>query len=112
MPLRDGSRRRRQLRVAQPLRPVRLGGRLERPDERRRAPERDLDVGPAGELEDRARVDGDLLRIDVARDAGRRHELHVGRARRVQEREAVVDPGVDVEDERGPVGHPRMLPER
>ncbi len=94
------------------LRPVRLGRRLERADERRLAPERDLDVGPAGELEDRPRVDRDLRRVDVARHAGRGDELGVGRGGRVEEREAVVDPGVDVEDEGRPLGHGPMLAER
>ena len=32
--------------------------------------ERDLDVGPAGELQDRPRVDAHLDGPDVARDAG------------------------------------------
>ena len=93
-------RRRRQLGVAEALRAVRLGRRLERADERDLAPERDLDVGPAGELEDGPGVDRDLAGVDVARDAGHRDELGLGRGGRVEEREAVVDPGVDVEDER------------
>ena len=66
-----GRGRRRELGVAEALRAVRLGRRLERPDERDLAPERDLDVGPAGQLEDRPRVDRDLPRVDVARHAGR-----------------------------------------
>ena len=52
--VRQRPRRRRQLGVTEALRPVRLGRRLERADERRLAPDRDLDVGPAGELEDGA----------------------------------------------------------
>ena len=45
--LRQRPRRRRQLGVAEALRSVRLGRRLERADQRHLAPERDLDVGPA-----------------------------------------------------------------
>ena len=61
-------RRRRQLGVAEALRPVRLGRRLERPDERDLAPERDLDVGPPGELEDRPRVDRRPARASMLPD--------------------------------------------
>ena len=67
---------------------------------------------PAGELEDGPRVDRDLAGVDVARDAGRGDELGVGRGGGVEQREAVVDAGVDVEDERHPVGHGPMLAER
>ena len=52
----QGGGRRRQLGVAEALRPVRLLGRLERPDERRLAPHRDLDVGPARRARGSARV--------------------------------------------------------
>ena len=53
--------------------------------------------------------------VDVARHAGRRDDLGVGRGGGVEERQAVVDAGVDIDDERGPVGssgHPPMLAER
>ena len=104
--VRQRLRGRRQLGVTEALRTVRLGRRLERPDERRFAADRDLDVGPARELEDGARVDRDLPRIDVARDAGDRDEVGIGRAGRVEQGEAVVDAGVDVEDQRRPAfGH-------
>ncbi len=53
--------RRRQLGVAETLRPVRLGRRLEPADERDLAAHRDLDVGPTDELEDGPGVDADLL---------------------------------------------------
>ena len=43
--------------------------------------------------------------VDVARDAGHRDELGVGRGGGVEQGEAVVDAGVDVEDEGGPFGH-------
>ena len=60
----------------------------------------------------RQRVRRDLAGLDVARHAGHRHQLGLGRRRRVQEREAVVDPGVDVEDQRdGRLGHGAMLAE-
>jgi hypothetical protein len=39
--------------VTEALRPVRLGCRLQRSDERDLAPEGDLDVGPTGQFEDR-----------------------------------------------------------
>ena len=68
--LAEGSSRRRQLGVSEALRSVRLGRDLERADERDRAPERDLDVRPAGQLEDGQRVGGDLVRLDVAAAAG------------------------------------------
>ena len=104
----QGGARRRQLGVAEALRSVRLLGRLERADERDLAPERDLDVGATGELEDRPGVDADLAGVDVARHAGRGDDLGVGRSGGVEQGEAVVDAGVDVEDERralGGVGH-------
>ena len=100
---------RRQLGVAQPLRPVRLGRRLERSDERDLAAHRDLDVGAAGELEHGPRVDPDLAGVDVARDAGHGDEVGVGRRGGVEQREAVVDAGVDIEDEGEGGGHAAML---
>ena len=59
------------------------------------------------ELEDRPRVDRHLAGVDVAGDAGRRDELHLGGRAGVEEGEAVVDAGVDVEDQRDPLGHVR-----
>ena len=47
--------------MAQALRPVGLGRRLEWAEERDLAAHGDLDVGPSGELEDGARVDPDLF---------------------------------------------------
>ena len=76
----SGARRRRQLGVTEAPRSVRLRGRLERPDERRLAAERDLDVGPPGQLEDGPRVDRDLARLDVARHAGRGDDSASGEA--------------------------------
>ena len=90
----------RQLGVAEALRSVRLLGRLERADERDLAAQRDLDVRPPGELEDGPRVDPDLAGGDVARHAGRGDDLGVGRGGGVEEGEAVVDAGVDVDDQR------------
>ena len=55
-----------QLRVAQAARPVGLGRRLERPDERHLAAERDLDVASAGQLEHGEGVQRDLPGVDVA----------------------------------------------
>ena len=85
--------------MAQALRPVGLGRGLERPDERDLAAHRDLDVGPAGELEHGPRVDPDLLRVDVAGHARHRDQVGVGGGGGVEQREAVVDAGVDIEDQ-------------
>ena len=74
-------------------------------DQRHLATEGDLDVRPPGELQHGPGVDRDLGGVDVARDAGHRDELGVGRRGDVEQGEAVVDAGVDVEDERGPFGH-------
>ena len=57
---------RRQLRVADAVRAVRLRRRRERPRERLLAPQRDLDVGAARQLEHGPRVLRDLRAIDVA----------------------------------------------
>ena len=97
--------------MAEALRPMGLGRGLERSQERGLAPEGDLHVGPPGELEHRAGVDPDLARVDVARDARDGDEVHLRRGHRVQEGKAVIDPGVDIEDEALPFGHPSMLPE-
>ena len=105
MALRQRGGWRRQLRVAEAARAVRLGRRLERPDERHLAAERDLDVAAAGQLEDRQRVRGDLPRVDVAGDAGDRDQLGLGRGGGVEERERIVDAGIDIEDQRDAVGH-------
>ena len=94
------------------LRSVRLRRRLERSDQRHLATEGDLDVRPPGELQHGPGVDRDLASVDVARHARHRDELGIRRAGDVEQGEAVVDPGVDVEDERGPVGHGPMLASR
>ena len=90
----------RQLGMAEALRTVCLGRRLERLEERPVAPEGDLDIGPSGELEHRAGVPLDLVRVDVAADAGDRDQLRLGARDGIQERQRIVDPGVDVEDQR------------
>jgi hypothetical protein len=87
-------------RVPDSARPVRLRRHLEGPDERHRPSERNLDIGSAGQLQDGPCVLGDLDRVDIARHAGDGDDLSFGRGAGVEEREAVVDPGVDVEDER------------
>ena len=92
------------------LRAVRLGRRLELADQRDLATEGDLDIGPPGELQHGARVDRDLGAVDVAGDARRGDDLGLRRRGGVEQREAVVDAGVDIEDERGAVGHGPMLP--
>ena len=56
---------------------------------------------PPGELQHGPGVPLDLAGVDVAADAGDRDQLGLGRGGRVEQGEAVVDPGVDVEDERG-----------
>jgi hypothetical protein len=107
VPLRNRASGRGQLRVADPARAVRLGGGLERPDERHHAAQRDLDVPAPGQLEHRERVLDDLLRFDVAGAARHREQLDFRRGARVQEGEAVVDAGVDVEQQRNVGGHGR-----
>ena len=91
--------RRGQVRVADPARPVRLGRRLERLHERLLAPERHGHVRPTGQGQDGARVLGDAPRVHVPADARHPDELDLGRGTRVQEREGVVDAGVDIEEQ-------------
>src|SRR5207244_8340264 len=91
MPLAQRPARRRELSMAETLRPVRLGGRLDRLDQRSVAAEGDLDVGPAGELEDGPGVALDLMGVDVAADACDGDELGLRRGRGVQDSYGVVD---------------------
>ncbi len=88
---------------------MRLRGDLEPPHERDLAPERDLHVAPAGELEDRPRVPLDVGGGDVARDACDGPQVGLIRRAGVEEGKQIVDPGIDVEDERDPFRHARML---
>ena len=67
---------------------------------------------PPGELQDSARVDADVMGIDVARHAGRRDELDLREAAAYKQGEAVVDAGVDIEDERMRSAMGTMLPGR
>ena len=107
----QGHRRRRQLGIADPQRAMRLGRGLERAHQRHLATDGDLDLGATGELQDGPRVDRDLARLDVARQARHRDQLGFRRRRGVEQREAVVDAGVDVEDDGDPSGlHGAMLP--
>ena len=99
VPVRERSTSRRQLGVADAARAVGLGRRAHRSDERGLAAERHLDVLAPGQLEHGAGVLGDLPRVDVAADAGDGDQVCLGRRRRVEQREAVVDAGVDVEDQ-------------
>ena len=73
---------------------------LERADERPVGAQRHLDVGPAAELQHGARVALHVVEVDVAGHAGDGHELRLGRGAGVEQRQAVVDAGVDVEDDR------------
>jgi len=61
---------RRQPRIAQTLTAMRLGRRLEAPEERHLTSEGHLDVVAPGELQHGTRVDGHLAGGDVAGDAG------------------------------------------
>ena len=96
-----GQRRRRlgQLGVAEAARAVGLGGDLERPQQRRRAPGGHLDLAAARELEHGAGVSLGVDEGGVARQAGHGDELGVRARARVQQRQRVVDPGVDVEEQ-------------
>ena len=99
----QGDGRLRQLRVADPVRAVRLGRDLERPSQRCLAADGDLDVGPAGQLQHRPRVPRDVGQRRVARQARHRDELRLRARGGVQQRQRVVDPRVDVEDQRDAV---------
>jgi hypothetical protein len=83
--------------------PRRLGRRHEVTDERRHPAERDLDVLAPAQLEDRERVLGDLPPVDVAGAARHGDDLRVRRGAREEEGEAVVDPRVDVDQQRDDV---------
>jgi hypothetical protein len=111
MPIADRSARRRKFCIADAPRSMRLGRGLERPLKRHLASDRDLDIRAAGQLEDGERVDRDLASLDVARHTRDRRDVRLGRPERIEEREAVVDAGVDVEQERdgGALGHHAML---
>ena len=100
MPIGHRHRCWRQARVAESQRAMRLGRRDQRPDERRLAPDCDLDVDPAGELQDCSSVLGDLAGVDVAGHARDADDLGIRRADCVQECEGVVDAGVAVDDDR------------
>ena len=99
MAIRERPARRRQDRIADALRPVRLRRGDERAHQRRLPAQRHLDVVAPCQLEDGARVLGDLAGVHVPADARHGDELGLGRAAGVEQGEAVVDPGVDVEQE-------------
>jgi hypothetical protein len=84
---------------------MRLGGDLQRPDQWDRPADRDLHVVPARQLQHRPRVPLDLVDLDVAADTRDREQLGVVAGGRVQDREAVVDAGVHVEEQRRAGGH-------
>ena len=97
-PARD--RRLRQLRVPEPVRPVRLRRDLERPSQRRLAAEAtSTSARPAS---------SSTARVFRATSASPRSRMHVTATRSasgergVQERQRVVDPRVDIEDQRHP----------
>ncbi len=98
--VRHGAARRWQLGVPDAARSVGLRRRLEWPNEGHLAPQGDLHVLASGQLEHGKRVLDDHARLDIAGAARDGHELGFGGGARVQEREAVVDPGIDVEQER------------
>ena len=104
--------RRRQLGVAQAARPMGFGRRFERPDERHLLPQGDLDVASPGELEDGAGVLGNLAGRDVAGDAGDREQVRLVRGAGIEERQGVVDAGVDVEDQGDALSHEAILAAR
>ena len=109
MAVADRGAGRRQFGVTQTLRPVRLRRRLQGALERHLAAHRDLDIRAPGQFQDGPRVDAHLVGIDVAGHTGDRHEVSLRRCGRVEQGQTVVDAGVDIEDERDPVGHRRML---
>ena len=85
-------------------------------DERSHGARRDRDVGCARRVEDAQGVVDDLCERGVARDARDAEHVEARMAHREQDREGVVDPGVDVEDHgnahRITVAPPRREPPR
>ncbi len=100
MTSRQRPRRGRQERVTESLWSVRLGGGHERAHQRCLATQRDLDVGPTRQLQHGPGVDGHLDRVHIARDARDRPDVGVGGRAGVQQREAVVDARVTVDEQR------------
>jgi len=72
----------------------------QRNDERSEASRRHLDVAGAAQLQDRARVRFHLRLRDISGAAGHCEELDLGCGEREEERDAIVDAGVDVHDQR------------
>ncbi len=93
----------RRLRVAQAMRTMRLRRDLERAQQRQRAARRHGNVAVTGQLQHRERVARRVLERGVAGAARHGDEVGLGARTRVQQRERVVDAGVDVEDERDPL---------
>ena len=86
--------------MAEPARAVHDRERLVVAHERLRGAPRDLDVAAPGELEHRERVLGGVVDRDVAHHGGGADQVDLRRGDRVEERERVVDAGVDVQDQR------------
>ena len=86
---------------AQPLGAVHHREGLPPAVERLRRAARDLHVSGVGELEDQRRVARDRVHMHVAGDACGGDQLDLRGRDGEQERDHVVDTGVDVEDERG-----------
>jgi hypothetical protein len=85
--------------------------RLERSFQRSLTPQRDLDVSATGQRQHRARIDPDLPGVGIARDTGDGDQLDIVGADRIQQGEAVIDPGIDIQDEWDPLWHGAMLAE-
>ena len=69
-------------------------------DERPARAPGDLDVVVPAELQDRQRVLGRVLDVDVAHHGGRGDQRHFRRCERIEDRERIVYAGIDVEDQR------------
>ena len=80
--------------------PVGLRGGLEGPGDGARGARGDLHVGAPGGLEYTERVVDDIVERHVAGHTGHAGQVDVGVCRGVDQREGVVDAGVDVEDHR------------
>jgi hypothetical protein len=94
-------RRLRQLRPVEPAAAVHVGRRLERPAQRPRRARGDRHPGHTRERADAQGVLRHRRELAVAADRRDRAQIGVGIARREEDREGVVVPGVAVQHDRG-----------
>jgi len=83
---------------------VRIGSGPQAPMERPRRADADRHVAPSHHAQDLAGVARHMVDLDVARHAGDAAKVQLGGGGGDQERHHVVDPGVDVQDDRARLG--------